>query len=251
LDDKILTSWNALMIAAMCHLYRVTRDVKFLNMAIKAETFIENKLYKNGTLYISYREGKRSGIGFLDDYANMIFALLALYEATLEKNYLEKARRFCRKVIRDFYDTECGGFYLYGKEHEQLILRPKETYDGAVFSGNSVMTYNLVQLYWVLGEKELDDLAKEQIQFMSAEAERYPAGYAMFLIALSDYMEAPEKITIVVKDRHDIKEIPFKVNLDSIVCIKEEQTEEFVMKNDKTTFYICKNNNCYPPINEM
>jgi len=191
LDDKILTSWNGLMIAAMCHLYRVTENEIYLHAAEKAQAFIQDKLCEQNTLYISYREGKRSGKGFLDDYANEIFALLALYGATLKGAYLEKARCFCEKAISDFYDHEEGGFFLYGKENEQLILRPKETYDGAVFSGNSAMAYNLVQLYLLTQEEQFGELAKGQLAFMSGEAGHYPAGYAMFLVALLDYLEQP------------------------------------------------------------
>ena len=88
---------------------------------------------------MSYRKGNRSEKGFLDDYANEIFALLALYEATLDSAYLERAKQVCYKAVSDFWDKEQGGFFLYGAENEQLILRPKETYDGAVFSGNSAM----------------------------------------------------------------------------------------------------------------
>ena len=105
LDDKILTSWNGLMIAAMCHLYRITGNKKYLNAAVNAQEFIESQL--------------------------------------------------CEKAITDFYDKEQNGFFLYGKDNEQLILRPKETYDGAVPSGNSTMAYNLVRLYLIIGEKNM------------------------------------------------------------------------------------------------
>lgn len=158
LDDKILTSWNGMMIAAMCHLYRVSKNRVYLEAAIKAQQFIMNRLCEDGTLYVSYRENRRSGKGFLDDYANEIFALLALYEATLEGVYLERAREFCDKVIGEFYDEAQGGFFLYGKENEQLIIRPKETYDGAVPSGNSMMAYNLVWLHYLTGEERFRDL---------------------------------------------------------------------------------------------
>ena len=251
LDDKILTSWNALMIATMCNLYRVTQNETYLHAAIKAQEFIQNKLCDNSTLYVSYREGKCSGKGFLEDYAYEVFALLALYEATLNNEYLEKAKRFCEKAVHNFQDEEHGGFFLYGEENEHLILRPKETYDGAIFSGNSAMAYNLVQLYWLTGEKRFEDWAKRQLQFMSTEAKGYPAGFAMFLIALSDYMDAPRKVTVVVKEKADIKSLPFKVQLDSVVCVLEKDTEEYALKNDKTTYYVCEGNVCKPPVNEL
>ncbi len=122
LDDKILTSWNGLMIAAMCHLYRMTMNKKYLNAAISAQNFIQIKLCKKDTLYVSYRKGQCSGNGFLDDYANEIFALLSLYEATLDDMQLEKAKKFCQKAVIEFWDEENGGFFLYGKENEQRYL---------------------------------------------------------------------------------------------------------------------------------
>lgn len=251
LDDKILTSWNALMIAAMCNLYRVTQKKMYLEAALKAQSFIQSKLCDNHTLHISYREGKRSGKGFLEDYAYEVFALIALYGATLEKEYLENAKEFCKKAIHDFWDEEQGGFFLYGEENERLILRPKETYDGAVFSGNSAMAYNLVQLDLLMDDKEFEDIAERQLQFMSGEAKHYPAGYAMFLIALSDYSDLPQEITVVLKNKKDLEELPFKVSLDSVVRVLEGPTEEYGLKNDKTTFYVCEGHTCKPPVNEL
>lgn len=251
LDDKILTSWNALMIAAMCNLYRVTKAELYLRTAVAAQSFIEEKLYEEDTLYVSYRKGQRGGRAFLDDYAYEIFALLALYHATLNSEYLDRAQSFCKKAVADFYDNEKGGFFLYGKENEQLIIRPKETYDGAMFSGNSAMAYNLVQLYFITGNEAYGELAEQQLSFMSAEAERYPAGYAMFLIALSDYLEPPQKVTVVVKDRAELDGLPCSIPLDSIVQVVVGETEEYRLKNDKTTFYVCKGRSCMPPVNEL
>lgn len=251
LDDKILTAWNGLMIAAMCHLYRVTGEETYLNAAVKAQEFIENNLCEENTLYVSYRKGTRGGKGFLDDYANEVFALLALYEATLNSSYLERAKSFCEKVITDFYDKEKDGFYLYGKENEQLILRPKETYDGAMPSGNAVMACNLVQLFYLTGEEQFEEFAGRQLGFLSAEARDYPAAHAMFLLALSDYIDSPAKITIVVKDGQKLDKLPCKIPLNTVINIINGATEEYPLLNDKTTFYICEGRSCKPPVNEL
>lgn len=194
LDDKILTSWNGLMIAAMGNLYRVTGNERYLKAAMQAQAFIQERLCEQDTLYVSLRQGKRGEKGFLDDYAFEIFALLALYEATSDNGYLESARMFCKKVMETFHDEEQGGFFLYGRENEQLILRPKETYDGAIFSGNSAMAYNLVHLFLLTWDGEYEQLAKKQLDFMSGEAEKYPPGYSMFLLALSDYLNMPPRV---------------------------------------------------------
>lgn len=251
LDDKILTSWNGLMIAAMCYLYRVAEEQTYLDVAIRAQNFIQDKLCENDTLHISYREGQRSGKGFVDDYANEAFALLALYGATLDSTYLEKARQFCNKAIADFYDQEQGGFFLYGKENEQLILRPKETYDGAVPSGNSVMAYNLVQLYLLTGEERFEELAQCQLGFMSDEAKNYPTGYAMFLVGLADYLEMPTQITIVLKDNQKPANLSCRIPLDTVIRVLHDPTKEYPLKDDKTTYYVCRGHSCQPPVNEL
>ncbi len=249
LDDKILTSWNALMIAAMCHLYRVTGDDIYRKAAVEAEAFVSRTLCEKDTLYVSYRDGKRSGRGFLDEYAMVIYALLELYEATLKHEYLERGIVLCDKVVKEFYDAKQGGFYFYGEENEQLILRPKETYDGAIFSGNSAMAYNLVRLYYLTGEDKYKELSERQLAFMSGEAAHYPAGYAMFLMALSDYFDPPELITVVVKSREDIEELPCKVTMSSILRLMKP-SKEYAMKDDKTTFYVCRGHMCLPPTND-
>lgn len=251
LDDKILTSWNSLMIAAMTFLYRVSKNKTYLDAAKKAQKFIENNLCEANALFVSYRNNKRGKKGFLDDYAFYIFALINLYEATFDKSYLEKALKLCEKTIHDFYDVENGGFWLYGKENEQLILRPKETYDGAIPSGNSVMAYNLVRLFYITDDKHLQELAKAQLSFMSGSAKQYPAGFSMFLTALSDYLDMPEKITVVIKEQNTEENIPCKINLGTIINVLDGPTQEYKLLNDKTTFYVCRNHSCMPPVNDI
>lgn len=251
LDNKILTSWNSLMIAALCHLYRVSGKHIYLQTAIQAWKFISTYLCRDDMLYVSCRNGQRSGEGFLDDYAFCIYALLALYEATLDLSFLQRAEIFCRKAVSDFYDEENGGFFLYGKNHEQLVLRPKETYDGAVFSGNSAMAYNLVRLSLLIGDAQLQQLAKRQLSFMGAEAGGYLAGYAMYLLALSEHVDEPDRITIVRKDKQDLSRLVCRIPLDTLVVIRNQPDEKYPLKNDSTTYYVCQGHSCQPPINDF
>lgn len=251
LDDKILTSWNGLMIAAMCYLYRVTQNEKYLGVAEQAQTFIENKLCEGDSLFVSWREEQRSGKGFLEDYANDIFALLSLYEATLDKSYLSRAQILCDKSLSLFYDEASFGFFLNGSENEKLIMRPKETYDGAMPSGNSMMAYNLLRLSHYFENDHYNSFAQKQLKFMLSEASRYPSGYAMFLIALLDYVELPTKITVVVKEKKDLTGLMCKLPLNTIIKVLEESTAEYPMKNNQTTYYVCKGRTCNPATNEL
>ena len=251
LDDKILTSWNGIMIAAMCHLYRITKNENYLVIAKKAQFFVENNLCEGDTLFVSWREGQHSGKGFLDDYTNEIFALLSLYEASLDKSYLCRAKVLCDKSLSLFYDETSSGFFLNGSENEELIMRPKETYDGAMPSGNSMMAYNLVRLSYYLDDTKYGDFAEKQMQFMLSESSRYPSGYAMFLLTLLDYVELPRKVTVVLNDKKDLMELTCKLPLNTIIKVLEEPTNEYPMKDDKTTYYVCKGNSCRPATNEL
>lgn len=250
-DDKILTAWNSLMIAALCSLYRVSGENEYLGAARRAWEFIGSHLCKNDTLYVSWRDGQRGGKGFLDDYAFSIYALLALYHATLDTSYLEQAGLFCKKAVSGFYDEAHGGFFLYGKEHETLLLRPKETYDGAVFCGNSAMAYDLVQLLLLTGDEKLRQLLERQIEFLSEEARSYPAGHAMFLLALLDVWDKPDQVTIVRKDERIPDGLACRIPPDTIVVLREQGDEEYPLKNDRTTYYVCRNHSCLPPTNEL
>ena len=180
-DDKILTSWNGLMISAMCKLYLASGKENYLNVAKKADSFIKSHLKENNTLFVSYREGKRGAKGFLGEYSSYIFAQLELYNATNDKQYLDESITMTKKVIEDFSDTD-GGFYLYGKENEELILKPKETYDGAIPSDNSLMAYNLVKLAQITDK--FKEQAAKQLDFVATDAIKYPVGYSMLLVAL-------------------------------------------------------------------
>ena len=143
LDDKILTAWNGLMIAALANLSRATGRETYLAAARRAQGFIEANLAQDGRLYASFRAGVRSGDGYLDDYAFYAAGLIELYAADGREADLVRAQRVCEAVLERFGDPS-GGFYLNGTDGERLVVRPEETYDGALPSGNAVMAYNLV-----------------------------------------------------------------------------------------------------------
>ncbi|WP_312047852.1 thioredoxin domain-containing protein [Anaerotignum sp.] len=251
LDDKILTSWNSLMIGAMCWLYRISRNKQYLDTAQKAQHFIEEKLFQDDVLFVSYRDGRNRQQGFLDDYANYISALLSLYDATFDEDYLNKADKLLRKAVDEFYDEKNGGFYLYGKDSEALILRPKESYDGAMPSGNSMMAYNLIRLNQLESDDRFDQIIKGHLNFMHGQAKEYPSGFAMYLIGLSDYFMPPQSITVVLKNKEDLRDLPFRASLGSVVKVIKDSTAEYKLLNDETTYYICSNHSCMPPVNEL
>lgn len=249
IDDKILISWNSMMIAALAILYRVTQNEKFLNAAIRAHRFIEENMCDGTALYASWRNGDRSEKSFLDDYAFYIAALIELYNSTLEEKYLKEAKQFCNEAVKRFYDNENGGFYLSGTDNKELFMNPKETYDGAIPSGNSVMAYDLVRLYQLTENAEYKEQAEKQLAFVSARGVEYPSGHCMFLIAKMMFDRPPEHITVSMKREDDLKELmkrlPFLANIRVV-----SESGEFPLLNGKTTYYICKDNSCLPPTNQ-
>jgi len=247
LDDKILTAWNGLMIAALCRLYRACGDSKYLEAARKADQFIWASLW-DGSLYVSFRAGKRGAKGFLDDYAACLYAQLALYGCTFERGYLEQAEMLCRDTLAKFLDTESGGFYLYGADSEALILRPKESYDGAMPSGNSLMAWNLVRLGQLVSGEKYGPAARRQMDFMAAEAGRYPPGYGMFLLALLDSLDPPPAVTVVLGEESDAGKLPQMLPAEAAVTLREPGGA-YPLKNGRTTFYVCRGHRCLPPAN--
>ena len=247
LDDKILSSWNSLMIAAFCHLYQVSRNTTYLDAAKQADQYLSENLMDGDTLYVSFRNDRRGVKGFLDDYAAYLFAQLALYGATLDGAHLEKARRVCREINRQFRDEDHGGYFFYGADHESLILRPKETYDGAIPSGNSLMAWNLVRLSQLTAGDAYEQDAQRQLDFLAKEAAQYPTGHAMFLLALLN-QENPHQVTVVPAHASDVSQAPLQLPLDAAVIL-QEPTDDYPLKNGKTTFYICRGHSCLPPTN--
>ncbi len=184
-DDKTLTSWNSLVVVAYAKAYKAFKEEKYLQIAERAAEFISESLTEdNGRLSVSYRDGKVSGNGTLEDYTFYIWALLELYETNLDITYLEQARKLTDYMQDSFWDEEGKGFYLTGKDAENLIYRPKETYDGALPSGNSVAGYVLMKLSKLTGIKEYRESALEQLEFLSENAKTYPAGHCFAMMAL-------------------------------------------------------------------
>ncbi len=250
LDNKILTSWNSLMIISMLLLYRISKDEKYFVSAYNSYLFIEKKLVYNFDIYTSFCNDKRTDKGFLDDYAFYIAALIEFYNTTLDNIYLTKAIEICDVTIKEFYDENDNGFYLSKKSNDELFMNPKEYYDGAIPSGNSVMTYNLVRIAQLTKIEKYEVYAKRQIEFMSLRVSNYAQGNSMFLISLLLYQNPLTNIVIVKSKDFDIKEILIKLPLFANVTIKEED-KEYLLINNKTTFYICKGYTCLPPTNDL
>ncbi len=181
----------------------------------------------------------------MDDYAFYILGLIGLYQACFEDRFLNRALELNARVIKTFRDEKNSGYYLYGSDSEQLIMRPKETYDGAIPSGNSVMAYNLDRLAKLTKDEELYALAKEQQEFMDKQASEYPSGYCFYLWATLPTRD----VVCVLKKPEDLSKV--KPKLNDVIRVFREPTKDFGLINDEVTFYVCQGNACLPPVNEL
>lgn len=249
LDKKVLTSWNALMVVALAMLYRVSGRRQYLEAARGGAEFIEKYLSEDKFLYVSFCDGVRSQKGFLDEYACAAWAFLSLYEAASEKTDLERAQSICREAVEQFWDKEEGGFFLYGKYNEELITKPKECYDGALPSGNSVMAYCLVRLSQIADSDALREMAENQLRFLSRETQDTPEGSCLFLVALLSYLQPPQRITVVLAQGENRERILSGLPVYADIVIYEQETEEYRRLNDRTTYYVCRDHACLPPSN--
>jgi uncharacterized protein YyaL (SSP411 family) len=249
-DDKLLTAWNALAMAAFVALYQATGREADLETAKAVHRFISTHLKKDGLLCVSFRKGVCAGAGFLDDYAFYAFALLHLYNATWDTSYLEEAEQTCKEVMRQFHDAEQGGFFLYGTAHEKLLLKPKETHDGAYPSGNSMMAYNLVALAALRQGTSWQAEAEAQLSFLAGPAQTYPPGACFYLLSLVSFFNPPPSVVVVLGEKASLYALRNTIPPEISVTLLTQPTPEYQRLNDQTTYYICQNHTCLPPRND-
>ncbi|QDU39448.1 disulfide bond corrector protein DsbC [Maioricimonas rarisocia] len=190
-DDKVLTSWNGLMIRALADGGRILREQKYVDAAEKAALFILRQMRdEEGRLYRSWRNGKAHLNAYLDDYAFLVDGLLALHTATKDDKWLNAARRLTDDQIAMYWDEAGHGFFFTADHHEELLARPKNAYDSVLPSGNSVSARNLVRLARLTGEARYRELAEKTLQAFMPKLQETPGGLAYLAVATHDYLAA-------------------------------------------------------------
>jgi uncharacterized protein len=269
-DDKVLTSWNALMIVALAKAGRAFHESTYIAAAERALQFINDNLKNpDGRLLARFRDGHAAHLGYLDDYAFLTWACIELYEATFQPEYLAAAVQLQDETIRLFWDERSGGFYFYGSDAETLIVRPKEVYDGATPSGNSVAALNLVRLGRLTGNTEYERLAGELFSAFADHVGHYPMGHTMLLMALQlahgkgremvvvGSSEHPETQAVLGRIQslflpdtvliHRPTDAPKAAELAALCPYVEDQ----VAVDGKPTIYICENFACQQPLTDV
>jgi uncharacterized protein YyaL (SSP411 family) len=200
-DTKALVSWNGLMLAALAEGGRVLNDERYLAAAEKAAGFLLDTMRRpNGRLLHSYKDGQAKFNGFLDDYANLIDGLIRLFEATGNPRWIEAAVELATVMIDQFADVETGGFFYTGRDHEELVVRPRELLDGATPSGNAMAATALVRLSRLTGREDFEATAREALKAVEGVMRQYPTAAGQSLIALDILLAPPREIAVIAGD---------------------------------------------------
>jgi uncharacterized protein YyaL (SSP411 family) len=263
-DDKILTSWNGLMIAALALGGRALGSREYTRAAEDAYGFIRRNLVReDGRLLARYRDGEAALPAYLDDYAFLTWGLLELYHATFNTAYLKRALELNGDMLRLFGDNDDGGLFLYGEDSEQLIMRPKEVYDGALPSGNSVALYNMLRLSRMTGDMQIEERARRLMDDFGGEVSYNPTAHSFFMSALLFGIQPTREVVITARSREDARGLLDRINISFLpfatilLNTGDEELHEIApftreqdMVEQRPTAYFCKDFACLQPVTE-
>ena len=257
------------MIAALVKGAVAFQDENYLDTAKKTADFILSNLYTtNGNLLHRYKDGTSEINGYLTDYSFLIWGLIELYEATFDIYYLKIAIELHQNQIKKFWDNNIGGFYFTSTDSEKLLTRQKEIYDGAIPSGNSIATLNLLRLSYLTGNHELEEKADILSRVYSEKIKANPLAYTQFLVAI-DFAIGPSYSLVIGGDTRaedTIKMIKavnktYVPNKVFILRKTEQKSPEIDMYSNfvqffynldgKATAYVCINKTCKPPTHDV
>jgi uncharacterized protein len=267
-DDKILTDWNGLMIAAFARGAQVLGDRACKDAAIKAADFLlSNVRERNGRLLHRYRNGEAAIRGCLDDYAFLVWGLIELYEASFDTAFLKNALELSENLISLFWDHDKGGLFFTAVDGEKLLIRRKEANDAAVPSGNAVSMLNMLRLARFTGRSDLEQKAAEIGRAFSEQVQHMPSAYT-FLLTAVDFALGPAYEVVISGRSQDPDTVEMLSALrkrfipNKTLILRPAETAKppidgiaefakaYSIKNDKTTAYVCLNNACKTPTND-
>ena len=262
LDDKVLVSWNSLMITAFAKGYRVTGDIRYLNAAKDCLSFIEQNLFVNEKLLRTYKNGIAKIDGYLEDYSYFINALLDVFEIEPDQKYLTLSIKLGHHLVEHFWDSENNNFFMTSDDHEKLIIRPKSNYDLSLPSGNSVSAFVMLRLYHLSQEPTFLEITTKIMASQAQIAAENPFGFGYLLNTISMYIQKPQEITVINTENSEIIQsllLDYLPNSIMITIKNSSQLENlseypfFAGKSfeDKTSVFVCKDFTCSLPLHTL
>ena len=264
-DDKVLTAWNGLAMAALARAGLVLDEPWYLDAARQTAEFLAEKLTtSDGRLLACWRDGDAAHPGKLDDYAFLAYGLLELYSATFDASYLTRAVGLADCLLKLFFDGERGGFYPYASNGEQLLTRTKEAYDGAMPSGNSIAALVLFRLSRLTGEMRWREAADLQLSWLAGAAEGYPAGHSFAMLACLEELWPTAELVITAQKppeelRGFLREAP-RLGLTVLVKTQENAgtlaalapfTKDYPIPAQGAQYYLCQGGACAQPVDSI
>lgn len=257
-DEKILVSWNALMIKGMARAGRMLDEPAWIASAQRAVDFIHAEMWQNGRLLATCKDGKAHLNAYLDDYAFMLDALLELLQAQFRLADLEFARALADVLLEQFEDSQSGGFFFTSHDHEQLIHRPKPGHDNAMPSGNGIAAFALQRLGYLLGEVRHLDAAERTLALYYPALARQPAGYTSLLMTLQEHLTPPQIIILrSAPGQSDVwrRQLFRHYAPDKLVLALEGELAglpEALAKplSQGVNAWICQGTQCLPPVDD-
>lgn len=264
-DEKILTSWNGLMISAFAEAYKVFGNQRHLDIARQSSDFLLTRLYKGGRLFRSYKDGQTKFNAYLDDYAFFAEALIDIYEATFQRAYLDRAVELTETLVARFWDDQEGGFFFTSNDHEALIARSKSAFDGSIPSGNSVATHNLLRLYYLTENAAYLEKAERTLRVFYDAMVQNPFGFGHMLGALDFYLNRPKEIVLLgdktARETQEILARVYELYLPNktVACFDASDLAESRLPSllsgrtqvaSQLTVYVCHNFTCSLPVTE-
>ena len=269
LDDKIISSWNGLMISAYARAAQIIDEPRYLEIATRAANFVRTKLYdpSHKILYRSYREGQSNIEGFADDYAFVVRGLLDLYEASFNVEWLKLASDLQETQDRLFFDEKNGGYFSSSGRDESVFVRMKDDNDGAEPAASSIATSNLLRLSQIYDDPRLAERAKKTIAAFATLLSQFPSGMPRMLVAVQDSLGKPRQIVIAGKKNSPetkalLKEVHRHFLPNTIVILadgnegqkylgeKNEAIRAMLLVEGKPAAYVCENFTCKAPVTD-
>lgn len=258
-DEKVLTSWNGLMMASFAEAAAILDRDDYLQVARRNAEFVLENLQRDGLLLRTYKDGQAKLNGYQEDYAYLADGLIALYEATGESRWLNEAKRLTDVMIAEFWDTAEGGFFFTGNSHEELIVRSKDYFDNATPSGNSVAADVLVRLALLLDDDSYRRRAVSLFRVMTGSLRKYGSAFGRALGALDFHLSSPFEIVLIgpkqqVETSSMQREIWLRYLPNKVLAQTESPNDEFpllkgrTMIDGKPTAYVCQNYTCQQPV---
>jgi uncharacterized protein len=263
-DEKILTSWNGLMLSGLAEAIKISRHQTYLEAANRTVDFIFTKMFRDGRLLHTYKSGTAKILGYLDDYAFLAAGLLDLFEATLNRAHLDRTVKLAEIMLDEFWDEAGGGFFYTGHSHERLIAQSKPIFDGSIPSGNAVATQVLLRLYHYTGKEDYLKRVERVLRAYYNAMENQPFGFAHMLAALDFYLEKPKEIVLVGDNKDpETAELLSKIHSHylpnmTLQLVSPDDSLEKVSPllagkkqfDGRPTVYVCHNFTCSRPVVE-